>query len=787
MRVRISTLVAAALFCIALAVYGSHMAPSVVPGDPGEYQLVAARWGIAHPPGYGFYALLGNVFTHLLPVGSWAWRANLLSAVCAAAIVVLVYAIGLMIGPEGEGNRALLRHTSAALGALTLAMGLDLWQHALHANAHILTAALATLSLFLLLRWWRTRKQRWLYFFCFVAGLSPVQHPLLVFCFPAYTAFILAVRPGILREWRTLVTMCACAGLGLMAYLYYPLRTAIAAPPPPGPDDMDTWAGFVRVVTAQGLRVNLGGFRLVDVLRRLWDVRVPLRLQYTLPALLLAAVGMLSLWQRRWRPALLLTGLAGSVILVTVNVLQDAMAYLLTPVVIVGVWIGLGALEVGQWLHRRLGRGWSMAWLALLFALPLQALAANWERMDLSTFRDADDWLASVESRFQGQGKEAQILTEWERMTTVSYYASVEGRAWPSADMQFVNVHAGSPTPFLEAAEAHLDEGPVYLTSYRPEVLDRYRLMPSGDLWQVLPQWPTDLPAEANPVDVVAEGRLEIVGWRLNQSEATPGDVLLLDLYMRMPDPEGVEAQRYYLPWAQLGGRTYRFTTGGRYNTPWWQSGEIVVERLELPVAWNTLPERYPLRVGVQLVNEGRDLTLGSGGTSAALTEVVVGSSPWRPSEEALKSAVGNLGDAVLLSSVRVNGANVSAERFDGTIQPGESLRVVLDWEALRPIDENYKVFVQLLDGGLQVRAQGDDKAPLRGSAPTLLWFPRWRRGMRIADTYELSLPADLPPGEYPLVVGMYGFTSFRRIGAIAADGNMEGDWITVAHLRVDG
>jgi hypothetical protein len=263
--------------------------------------------------------------------------------------------------------------------------------------------------------------------------------------------------------------------------------------------------------------------------------------------------------------------------------------------------------------------------------------------------------------------------------------------------------------------------------------------------------------------------------------------VLLLDLYMRMPNPEGVQAQRYYLPWVQLGERTYHFTTDQRYNTPWWQGGEVVGERFELPIAWHTPAGRYPLRVGVQLVNEGRDLALGNGGTSAVLSEVVVEDALWRPSGEALATAVGNLGDAVLLRSARVDGRDVSSERFGEGIRPGDTLRVVLEWEALRPIDENYKVFVQLLDSGLQVRAQGDDKAPLRGSAPTLLWFPRWRRGMRIADSYELSLPVDLPPGEYPLVVGMYGFTSFRRIGAVAADGNVEGDWITVAHLRVGG
>jgi hypothetical protein len=117
-------------------------------------------------------------------------------------------------------------------------------------------------------------------------------------------------------------------------------------------------------------------------------------------------------------------------------------------------------------------------------------------------------------------------------------------------------------------------------------------------------------------------------------------------------------------------------------------------------------------------------------------------------------------------------------------------MRVVLEWQSLRPIEDNYKVFVQLLDEGLQVRAQGDDKAPLGGSAPTLLWFPRWRAGTRITDTYVLDLPSDLAPGTYPLIVGMYGFSTFKRLPIVSYDREMrhpivQGDWITLAHLYV--
>jgi hypothetical protein len=798
--------IAIALFCFSLALYVTRMAPSVVPGDPGEYQLIAARWGIGHPPGYGFYALLGNLFTRLVPLGTWAWRANLLSAVCGAAIVALAYGMGRTLSDPGEGASALVREAPPVLGALALACGLDLWQHAIHANAHIVTATLATVSVFCLVRWWHARRggakggQGWLYLFCFVAGLSPVQHPLLVFAFPAYAAFIVVVEPDIWHDGRTLLRMVGCALGGLAAYLYYPIRCAIGAPPLPGPDDMDTWAGFVRVVTAQGLRGNLMAFSAGEIAQRVWDLRVPLRLQYTWGGLVLAGIGWAVLWARRWRPALLLSGYLACIGVVTVNILQDEMAYLLGPMAVVGVLIAAGAQEVMGVLERRTGRRWApVVALALLAVLPLSSAAANWQRMDLSDFRDADEWLERVESRFVGRGEHASLLTEWERMTTVYYAAAVEGRSWDERDLRFVPISAGLESPFLQATEENLARGPVYLTMYRPQVAERYRLAPSGDLWQALPAWPVELPAGAQAVDVrVQEGAaapcaFEIAGWRVSGSpEQTmqPGEVLLLDLYMRISGAE--RCQEVYLPWAMLGETSYHFTTDHRFLTPWWQPGEVVIERFELPVAWLAEPGTVSLRVGVQWVSQGRDLALAGGEMLASLAEITIAPAEWRPAARRLENALGNLGGGILLREARINGRRVSAATRSSldeqpiSLEPGKALRVVLEWESLRPIDENYKVFVQLLDMGLQIRAQGDDKAPLRGSAPTLLWFPRWRRGMRISDTYVLDVPADLPPGPYPLVVGMYGFSTFKRVQAVSPAGDMEGDWVTLAHLWVE-
>jgi hypothetical protein len=469
-----------------------------------------------------------------------------------------------------------------------------------------------------------------------------------------------------------------------------------------------------------------------------------------------------------------------------------------------------------------------------LFSVPVRALLVNSARMDLSAFRDADQWLAAVEARFAGRGQRAVLLVEWERMTTVYYSQAVEGHGWDKQDLRFVPISAGTEAPFARAAAAYLAEGPVFLTSWRPQVAERYRLAPvplgrewpagdsgwSGTLWQVLPGWPRALPAvsEGRAVDGAwwaigvqpalvsayapadqerSTSLVEIVGWRLapDQGASTAGrsgDVLALDLYMRLPSA----TDAYYLPWVRLGETTYHFTTAGRFNTPWWQPGEIVIQRFELPIPWRTegaaglSVELLELRVGVVEVSQGRELdVVRAKEASEAGPLVSLCSVPVTLVYRDLGPALGNLRGEILLRGARIDGQRVKAGGELLDLHPGQRMRVALEWESLRPIEENYKVFVQLLDAGLQVRAQGDDKAPLGGSAPTLLWFPRWRDGTRITDSYLLDVPADLPPGTYPLIVGMYGFSTFQRLPVVTYGGGaatVQGDWITLAHMRVD-
>jgi hypothetical protein len=77
-------------------VYVLTLAPTVTAEDSGELITAACTLGVAHPPGYPLWCLLGKAFTFCRIAGP-AWRLNLMSAVFAALTVSLAYAVGRLL------------------------------------------------------------------------------------------------------------------------------------------------------------------------------------------------------------------------------------------------------------------------------------------------------------------------------------------------------------------------------------------------------------------------------------------------------------------------------------------------------------------------------------------------------------------------------------------------------------------------------------------------------------------------------------------------------------------
>ncbi|NXN50431.1 TM260 protein, partial [Rynchops niger] len=86
------------------ALYTATLPPALPGGDAGELITAAYELGVAHPPGYPLFTLLAKLATRLLPVGSPAFRVNLLcSFLGAAAASCLFYTVFRLSGSYAGG------------------------------------------------------------------------------------------------------------------------------------------------------------------------------------------------------------------------------------------------------------------------------------------------------------------------------------------------------------------------------------------------------------------------------------------------------------------------------------------------------------------------------------------------------------------------------------------------------------------------------------------------------------------------------------------------------------
>jgi hypothetical protein len=109
-----------------------------------------------------------------------------------------------------------------------------------------------------------------------------------------------------------------------------------------------------------------------------------------------------------------------------------------------------------------------------------------------------------------------------------------------------------------------------------------------------------------------------------------------------------------------------------------------------------------------------------------------------------------NLGDAVTFLGFNLDRA---------TVRPGETLRLILFWQAQRWIQDSWSVFTHLLDDQDRVWGQ-KDKVPLDSLFPTMRWAP----GEIVDDEYEIVVSPETPLGECRLEVGMYKWTTGERL-----------------------
>ena len=130
-----------------------------------------------------------------------------------------------------------------------------------------------------------------------------------------------------------------------------------------------------------------------------------------------------------------------------------------------------------------------------------------------------------------------------------------------------------------------------------------------------------------------------------------------------------------------------------------------------------------------------------------------------------------NFGDQIALLGYHVAGESAA---------PGDTLELTLFWQAQRPLDIEYQVFVHVLDATGQLVAQSDKINP--GDFPT----HRWPTDRYVSDTHRLALPPDLPPGPYTVATGLWVQAEGWRLPVFDDDGAAVDDTTPLFTLEVE-
>jgi hypothetical protein len=98
------------------------------------------------------------------------------------------------------------------------------------------------------------------------------------------------------------------------------------------------------------------------------------------------------------------------------------------------------------------------------------------------------------------------------------------------------------------------------------------------------------------------------------------------------------------------------------------------------------------------------------------------------------------------------------------SLKAGDTLPLTLYWQGLAPLDRSWSVFVHVVNQAGDIKAQ-QDQIPGGGQYPTTSWLPQ----EYVADSYNVVIPGDTPPGQYRLAIGLYDTNDFSRLPVIAA------------------
>ena len=584
------------LFCFLL--YVRTLAPDILTADNGEFQVVAANLGVAHPPGFPLYTMLAHLMTRL-PIGSTpAYRVNLFSAVTStlalAAVYVTVY-------------RLTRRYLPSAAAVLVLATATTYWAQATTANIRSMTALFTAVIFLTLVLFYQAslpaaageekrHADRYLILCAFFMGLGVTHHASLAFLGLISIIFILLVdgslwrTPG--RWWRPALGFLA----GLLPLLYLPLRanSGVRGASPA----LATISGFLEHVLATGfsgdLFVYLEPALFIERLKIMGNV---LTFQFSAWLVLLMILSLFLVLRQEWRLALLFAGFALLFTLVTATYrAPQTVEYMLPAYVALVLQLGTagGGIAGSEEINSR------AFWPALRYVMTalVIVLAANQLLQRYHSYSWLSDQVMARDYANQLLAQspdDALILANWHWATPLWYLQEVEG-VRNDVEVRYV-FPEGEPyaQTWVRRVTERLADGRDVLTTNFDK--DTFAGLPPpeplGDAFLFSQEPRTQLPEGMVELDLLMGETIDVQGYQIERQESPLSEETVLTLAWQ---PLG-ELDSATSLFAHLVGPDGQLA--GQDDVPAQAQPEgITLSQLRLTPFAGTQPGQYEIQIG---------------------------------------------------------------------------------------------------------------------------------------------------------------------------------------------
>jgi hypothetical protein len=528
----------------AFFLYAATTAPSIVEifDDSLEFQLVGPTFGIAHPTGYPLYILLSGIWSRLLlPVGNWAWRMNLFSALAAAAAVGMTTAVAQQLTAAGKGR---LIWAPPLATALVFGLGPIWWQQATVAEVYTLhgvfVAALLAVAVRLVgdseIRTDFTglapgsapvsrQTTRLITLLCLLMGLGLTHHRTVILLAPALGVALFWATPGILRPQKSWWLWGCALVAPLLLYLWIPVRASMGVSDLHG-SYTNTWQGFWDHVLARQYTAFFGANPLAVERSALDWLRLWVE-QTGVVGLALGLFGLVQLGRtERYKAWLLvLLVLLVNLIFALSYRVHDAEVFLLPALLAFALFVGGGVA-----LLLRLCYSWPTLEHSCA-ALCLLALALGSGRGDPVNRRQ--DWAAhdaAVAMAKVDFPPGSQVIALEGEATALRYMQAAEGLGHNATAVVANDPHRRRAL----LAEWSAPGAPLYLTREVEGIGNAYSFTGEGPLVRVWPRGQAEAGEPTHPQTLeFAGGQLRLEGYDLVKLEQAGGPALAVAFYWR--------------------------------------------------------------------------------------------------------------------------------------------------------------------------------------------------------------------------------------------------------------